>query len=80
MKLCLCHDLHQKASNLPLIDGRHRCEKCRQPWISMKEAKADSMGRFMSGDVVLHFRDGHVNLIDVGEPLKATYVYPRTVR
>lgn len=43
----------------------------------MKEAKADAMGRFMSGDVVLHFRDGYVNLVDVGEPLRATYVYKR---
>lgn len=41
----------------------------------MREPVPDAMQRFIDGDVILHWRDGYVNLIDVsGDKLMAKYV------
>lgn len=76
MKLCRCHDLHFDARNLSGgATGPRHCESCGDEWIDMREPVPDAMQRFIDGDVILHWRDGYVNLIDVsGDKLMAKYV------
>lgn len=71
IKICKCRGAHNGFKALPTVKLHHYCQQCGMLWCSMVAAKPDGFGRFVRGDVVLHWKGDKVNIIDVGEPLIA---------